>query len=90
MNKEKSKIFETILSSPGMTEKCKIVLQLSRQNVLLIGRLIEAGLLSKEQPFEDAIIHALPNGSGKEFRVVHEEILRKADLTEFYERLKSI
>ena len=90
MNKEKSKIFETILSSPGMTEKCKIVLQLSRQNVLLLSRLIEAGLLTKEQPFEDAIIHALPNESGDEFRIIHEEILRKADLTEFYERLKSI
>ncbi len=90
ISKEKSKIFETILSSPGMAEKCKIVLQLSRQNVLLLSRLIESGLLSKEQPFEDAIIDALPNESGEEFRAIHEEILRKADLTEFYERLKSI
>ena len=90
VNKEKTKIFETILSSPGMSDKCKVVLHLSRQNVLLLSRLIEAGLLTKEQPFEDAIIHALPNESGEEFRVIHEEILRKADLTDFYERLKSI
>ena len=41
-NKEKSKIFETVLSSPGMNEKCKIVLMLSRQNILLLSRLIEA------------------------------------------------
>ncbi len=88
MNKEKSKIFETILSSPGMTEKCKITMQLSRQNVLLLSRLIEAGLLTKEQPFEDAIIQALPNESGEEFSAIHEEILKKAGLTEFYERLK--
>lgn len=87
-NKGKSKIFETILSSPGMTEKCKIVLQLSRQNVLLLSRLIEAGLLTKEQPFEDEIIQALPKESVEEFKVVHEEILRKAELTTFYERLK--
>lgn len=90
VNKEKSKIFETILSSPGMTEKCKVVLQLSRQNVLLLSRLIEAGLLTKEQPFEDAIIEALPKESVEEFRTIHEEILRKAELTEFYGRLKSL
>lgn len=88
VNKEKSKIFETILSSPGMIEKCKVVLQLSRQNVLLLSRLIEAGLLTKEQPFDDEIIGALPKESGEEFKAIHEEILKKAELTEFYERLK--
>jgi len=88
VNKEKSKIFETILSSPGMAEKCKVVLQLSRQNLLLLSRLIEAGLLTKEQPYEDEIIQALPKESAEEFKAVHEEILRKAGLTEFYERLK--
>jgi len=38
INKEKLKIFETILSSPGMSEKCKITIQISRQQVLLLGR----------------------------------------------------
>ena len=33
--KEKLKIFETVLSSPGMVEKGKINLSLSRQNVIL-------------------------------------------------------
>lgn len=90
MEKEKTKIFETILSSPGMTEKCRISLQLSRQNVLLLSRLIEAGLLTKEQAFEDAIIKTLPNKFAEEFKAIHEEILRKAELTEFYEKLKSL
>lgn len=44
--KEKFKIFETALSSPGMSEKCKIVLQLSRQNILLLGWLIEKSFLT--------------------------------------------
>ena len=90
VSKEKSKIFETVLSSPGMSAKCKIVLQLSRQNVLLLSRLIEAGLLTKEQLFEDVIIDALPKESKEDFKPIHEEILRKADLTEFYEKLKSL
>ena len=88
--KEKAKIFETVLSSPGMSEKCKIVLMLSRQNILLLSRLIEAGLLTDEQAFDDEIIASLPKESIEEFKTIHEEILRKSDLTEFYERLKSL
>lgn len=87
-NKDKSKIFETVLSSPGMTEKCKIVLQLSRQNILLLSRLIEVGLLTKEHGFNDEIIQAFPKETAEEFQAIHEEILRKAELTEFYGRLK--
>ena len=87
-NKEKSKIFETVLSSPGMNEKCKIVLMLSRQNILLLTRLIESGLLTNEQAYSDEIIAALPKESVEEFKTIPEEILRKSDLTEFYQRLK--
>ena len=90
VSKEKSKIFETILSSPGMNEKCKVILHLSRQNVLILGRLIEAGLLTKESSFEDEIFQVLPKESTDEFRQIHEEILRKSELTEFYGRLKSL
>ena len=89
-NKEKSKVFETILSSPGMADKCKLVLQVSRQNVLLLGRLIEAGLLAKEMALDDEIIRALPKESVEEFKQLHEDILKKAELTEFYSRLKDL
>lgn len=89
-NKEKSKIFETVLSSPGMTEKCKINLVMSRQNILLLSRLIESGLLTGKQAIDDEIIGALPKESLEEFRAVHEEVLRKSNLTDFYERLKSL
>ncbi len=87
-NKEKSKIFQTVLSSPGMNEKCKINLMMSRQNILLLSRLIEAGLLTDKNLFDDEIISALPDDSLQEFKNIHEEILRKGELTEFYDRLK--
>ena len=90
MSKEKLMFYETILSGPGMIEKCKITLQLSRQNILILSRLIEAGLLAKEQSFDDPIIHALPNTAMEEYKTIHEEILRKTELTEFYQRLKAI
>lgn len=88
VNKEKSKIFETILSSPGMNEKCKINLLMSRQNILLLTRLMEAVLLTDKMNFEDEIISSLPKESLEEFKGIHEEILKKADLAEFYEKLK--
>ena len=40
--------------------------------------------------FDDEIINALPKESLDEFKVIHEEILKKGDLTEFYEKLKFI
>ena len=87
---EKSTIFSMVLSSPGMSENCKIVLQLSRQNVLLLSRLIEAGILNAKGNFEDEILSALPEASAAEFKIIHEEILKKSGLTDFYEKLKSL
>ena len=82
-SKEKSKVFQTILSSPGMNKKCKVNLTLSRQNILQLSRLIEAGLLTDKNPFNDEIIAALPEGSLTEFKTIHEEILKKVELTDF-------
>lgn len=86
----KRKIFETVLSSPGMNEKCKLVLSLSRQNILLLARLIEAGLLVENGGFGDEILTVLPQESVDQLRSVHGEMLQKSDLTDFYGRLKSL
>jgi hypothetical protein len=63
---------------------------MNRQNVLLLCRLIEAGLLTDQQEIDDEIIAAIPKESSEEFKAINEEILRKSDLTEFYQRLKSL
>ena len=88
--KEKSTIFETILSSPGMNEKCKINLVLSRQNIILLCRLIETGLLSGKDVFEDEIINVLSKESLEEMKAIHEEVLKRGNLVEFYQKLKLI
>lgn len=88
--KEKSTIFETILSSPGMNEKCKINLLLSRQNIILLSRLIETGLLSGKNVFEDDLINVLSKESLEDMKTVHEEILKRGNLIEFYQKLKLI
>lgn len=87
--KEKSKVFEMILCSPGMAETCKISFKVTRQNVLVLSRLIEAGILDSKNIFEDDILGSLPPESVTEFKAIHEEILKKAGLADFYEKLKS-
>ena len=84
-NKDRAKIFGTVLSSPGMNEKCKINLTVSRQNIVLLSRLIEGAFLSEKNNSEDEIISAVPKESLEEFKEIHEEILKKGQLTEFYE-----
>ena len=88
--KEKTKIYETILSSPGMAGKCKISMMISRQNILLLSRLIEVGLVQGKNNFDDDIISVLTKESVEELKEIHGEILRRADRLEFYEKLKSI
>lgn len=90
VKKEKSKVFETILSSPGMQEKCKVSLTLSRQNIIFLGRLIEAGLTAEKNYADDEIIAALPDSSRDELKLIQEEILSKGNLAEFYQRLRSL
>lgn len=86
--KEKSNIFETVLSSPGMNEKCKINLVLSCQNIILLSRLIETGLKISKTEFDDEIIAAFSAESFDELTLMNEEILKKSNLTQFYEKLK--
>jgi hypothetical protein len=90
MNQEskKLKIYETVLSSPGMGEKCKIMLQLSRQNILLLSRIIESGLEAEKKEMNDDILMLLTQEGLEELRKVLEEILSKGGLTDFYEKLK--
>jgi len=87
VSKDKLRILETVLSSPGMAEKCKISVQVSRQTILLLGRLIEAGLDSESS---DELLSVLPKESVEELRTVKEELLKKGDLTDFYMRLKTL
>jgi len=87
-NKEKTMIFETVLSSPGMNEKCKINLAMSRRNILLLCRLIEAGIMAGKNNSDDEIISAFPKESLEEIKLIQADILAKGGLAEFYEKLK--
>ena len=87
---EKAKVFEMVLSSPGMAENCKLGFKMSRQNVLVLARLIENGILEAKNGFEDDVLGVLPAESTAEFKVILEEILKKAGIADFYQKLKSL
>ena len=86
----RTKIFETVLSSPGMQETCRIVLNPTRQTILVLARLIENGLENKEGKERDEMISFLPEGSLNDLKKIAEELLHKGGLVNFYEHLKQL
>ena len=86
----RAKIFETILSSPGMGEHCKIVLSLTRQGILILARLVESGIEKKDQNESDEMLSFLPADALSELKSISEELLKKGGLVEFYEHLKAL
>ena len=87
---DRSKVFETVLSSPGMQENCKIVLNPTRQTILVLARLIENGIANKEGKDKDEMISFLPEGSLHDLKTILEELLSKGGLVDFYEHLKQL
>lgn len=85
---EKVKVFETVLCSPGMNEKCKINLHLSRQNILLLCSFIEHGLQVEKGEAEFPIVSFMSEDCKTEISSVMTEILQRGGLTEFYQKLK--
>ena len=86
----RSKIFETILSSPGMGENCKIVLTPTRQTILVLARLIENGVDKSDGKGRDEILSFLPEQSLTELKNISEELLKRGGLVEFYEHMKEL
>ena len=94
VNQEKNSarvtVFQTLLSSPGMGEKCKIVMQLSRQNILIICRMLENGLEKKDGEIGDEILSVLSNENKEELKIILNEMLERGGLVDFYKRLKML
>ncbi|MES1226164.1 MAG: hypothetical protein ABUT20_62390 [Bacteroidota bacterium] len=84
------KIYETILTVPGMNDEVKVILKTSRRNLLLLSNLIERGLNTKETDEKMFILlDTVSKETLKEISEIPSELLDKAGLTEMNERLKS-
>lgn len=84
-----AKVYETVLSIPGMNDEVKISLKISRKNLLLLNKVIERGINGKDTEDKSvSVLDALPKESLQELSEVGRELLHKAGLTEMNEKLK--
>lgn len=83
-----AKVFDTVLSIPGMSETVKIDLKISRKNVLLLSHFIEQGLLLEKD--DSNLMGIVSEESLKDLKNISEECLQKASLVELNEKLQSL
>lgn len=83
-----AKVFDTVLSIPGMSEMVKIDLKISRKNVLLLSHFIEQGLLLEKD--DSNLMGIVSEESLKDMKNISEECLHKASLVELNEKLQSL
>ncbi|NCU04905.1 MAG: hypothetical protein GXC73_13045 [Chitinophagaceae bacterium] len=85
-----AKVYDTILSIPGMNDEMKISLKISRKNLLLLNKLIERGLNGKESNDQSiSVLDTVPKETLLELSNISAELLDKAGLTEMNEKLKA-
>ena len=85
---ETALIYETLLTSPGMSDEVKISIRITRKNVLLLSKIIEVGLSVKSE--NDGLLHIANGNSVEEVKTFSTELLSKAGLTETYQRLSTL
>ncbi len=85
-----AKVYDTILSIPGMNETVKIDLKISRKNVLLLKQVIERGLSLKPDDKSSGILDIVTEDTLEELNAFADDCLTKAGLTELSEKLNSL
>lgn len=85
-----AKVFDTILSIPGMNEVVKIDLKISRKNVLLLNHVIERGLSAKDDDKPSILLTSVPQENLQELKLLADECLQKAGLIELSEKLNTL
>lgn len=85
-----AKVYDTILSIPGMNEMVKIDLRISRKNVLLLNGVIKRGLSAKDDDKSANLLQSVPQEGLQELDAFADECLKKAGLTELSEKLKAL
>jgi hypothetical protein len=87
--KDAAIVYETLLASPGMNDEVKITLRILRKNVLFLSKIIELGLSVKDQN-EHGLFSAVNGDATEDLKLISNEVLNKAGLTEMYEKLTSL
>lgn len=84
-----SKVYETLLCSPGMNEAVKIDVKIERKTVLLLSSVIDSAL-AKDGINAQELLKLVPADEAEELRKFSEECLKKAGLSELNEKMKTL
>ncbi len=89
-SKDMSKFYEAMLSFPGMNQKLKMGMKISRTNVLLLTLIIEHGLkLGNAERFNEILL-VVPEEIKKELTELSDDLLNKADLAGLRDKLNTL
>lgn len=86
-----ARIYETVLSIPGMSDNVKIAINIPRKNVLLLSKVIERGLSLKDPDDKsNSVLDIVPKETLQELSLLASDFLSKAGLTEMNQKLQSL
>lgn len=85
--KDAAKVYDTILSIPGMNDMVKVDFKMSRKNVLLLQQVISNGLNGIKETDSGSLLATAKPESLQELNAFSEECLDKAGLKELSEKL---
>lgn len=88
--KEVALLYETLLSAPGMNDVVKLGLRIHRKNVLLLVKVIERGLQTKQGEALEGLLQAAGEGSQEALQQISSELLQKAGLSDMSNKLCSL
>lgn len=86
-----AKVYETLLSIPGMNEEVKVPLKISRKNLLLLTKVIERGLNGKESDDKSiSVLDIVAPETLQQLGEISGQLLHKAGLAEMNDKLKEL
>lgn len=85
------KVYETVLSTPGMNDTVKIALVIPRKNVFLLSKIIERGLSANSTDDKSHnVLEMIPDENFQDLLLIASELLEKAGLTVMNQKLQNL
>lgn len=89
-NNDLAKIYDTILSIPGMNESVRIDMKISRKNILLLNNILKRGLCAKDEEKASNLLAGIPEETIQELNAIADDYLAKSGLHDLSEKLAAL
>ena len=86
--KDVAVVYETLLTSPGMSDAVKTTLSIPRRNALLLAKVIDSGLNVKDDG-QAGFLSVVSKEYIMELSNISSDLLEKSGLKNLYEKLNS-